>query len=84
MSDEPKLPDIETDLEAERQRTADHDRETRAFQEELRKLCNRYWFIGNAEIVGSLEMVKLRAFKAWEIEEGDSSGDDWKKGAPTA
>lgn len=79
MSD---LPNIETDLEAQRQRTDDHDREVRAFAREVQKLCNRYWFIGPAEIVGVLELSKLRAFKAWEIDEDDDS-EDWKRGAPT-
>lgn len=72
-------------IDAECLRTADHDDEVDAFRREVRKLMERYWFIGRAELLGAMEVEKFLALTRWvDAPERDDDGDEWKHGGVPA
>ena len=59
----------------------DHWQEIASFNAALERLCERFWFVGRSEIIGSLERQKfnlLMRFYNHDSDEADD-GDEWKK-----
>lgn len=54
------------DADAQMQlRNADHDAEVVALHNALMLVCERYWFVGKAELVGTLARVSFRLQAHW-------------------